>query len=59
MAKKSPEPNRSNGAGTPSTLPQPDFHFAGEVGRTYLDSDPPQFPQPTQAPKGAPNILVI
>jgi arylsulfatase len=44
---------------TPSVLPRPDFHFQGTVGRTYLDSDPPQFPQPVQAPKGAPNILLI
>jgi hypothetical protein len=28
--------------GTPATLPRPDFHFPGSVGRTYLDSDPPQ-----------------
>lgn len=46
-------------AGTPSVLPRPDFHFSGNVGRTYLDSDPAQFPQPVQAPKGAPNIVLI
>ena len=46
-------------ANTPSVLPRPDFHFPGNVGRTYLDSDPPQFPQPVQAPKGAPNIVLI
>jgi sulfatase-like protein len=46
-------------SGTPSILPRPDFHFSGEVGRTYLDSDPAQFPQPVQAPKGAPNIVLI
>jgi arylsulfatase len=40
-------------------LPRPDFHFSGTVGRTYLDSDKPQFPQPVQAPKGAPNIVLI
>src|SRR5499433_1783759 len=45
--------------GTPSVLPRPDFHFSGNVGRTYQDSDPPQFPQPVKAPKGAPNILLI
>jgi hypothetical protein len=45
--------------GTPSVLPRPDFHFTGDVGRTYLDSDSPQFPQPVQAPKGAPNIVLI
>jgi arylsulfatase len=45
--------------GTPSILPRPDFHFSGSVGRTYLDSDPAQFPQPVTAPKGAPNILLV
>jgi arylsulfatase A-like enzyme len=45
--------------GTPSVLPRPDFHFPGNVGRTYRDSDPAQFPQPVQAPKGAPNIVLI
>jgi len=41
-------------SGTPTVLPVPDFHFPGNVGRTYKDSDPSQFPQPVQAPKGAP-----
>jgi len=50
-----PSPNGE----TPNILPRPDFHFSGEVGRTYLDSDPPQFPQPVKAPAGAPNILLI
>jgi arylsulfatase A-like enzyme len=45
--------------GTPSVLPRPDFRFQGNVGRTFLDSDPAQFPQPVQAPKGAPNIVLI
>ena len=45
--------------GTPTVLPRPDFHFPGQVGRTYLDSDPAQFPQPVEAPAGAPNILLI
>ena len=49
----------SNGSGTPNILPRPDFHFSGEIGRTYLDSDPAQFPQPVQAPNGAPNIVLI
>lgn len=45
--------------GTAKVLPLPDFHFPGYVGRTYLDSDPPQFPQPVKAPKGAPNVVLI
>ncbi|WP_428303787.1 arylsulfatase [Lacipirellula sp.] len=44
---------------TPAVLPRPDFHFPGNVGRTYLDSDPAQFPQPVKAPKGAPNVVLI
>jgi arylsulfatase len=46
-------------ASTPSVLPRPDFHFPGNVGRTILDSDPPQFPQPVEAPEGAPNVVLI
>ncbi len=45
--------------GTPTVLPRPDFRFPGEVGRTYLESDPPKFPQPVAAPKGAPNIVLL
>lgn len=44
---------------TPPVLPRPDFRFQGTVGRTYLESDPAQFPHMVQAPKGAPNILLI
>jgi arylsulfatase A-like enzyme len=44
---------------TPSVLPRPDFHFPGNVGRTVPDSDPAIFPQPVQAPKGAPNVVLI
>src|SRR5262245_44379847 len=46
-----PDPDAMSG--TPGILPRPDFHFSGSVGRTYLDSDPAQFPQPVQAPKSA------
>jgi arylsulfatase len=41
------------------SLPRPDFHFKGQVGRTYQDSDPPTFPQMLRPPKGAPNVLLI
>lgn len=41
------------------SLPRPDFHFKGQVGRTYQDSDPPTFPQVVRPPKGAPNVLLI
>jgi len=46
-------------AETPDHLPRPDFHFTGQVGRTFKDSDPAEFPQPAAAPKGAPNIVLI
>jgi arylsulfatase len=51
--------SQSKNAGTPLALPRPDFHFPGNVGRTILDSDKPQFPQPVQPPKGAPNVVLI
>jgi arylsulfatase A-like enzyme len=41
------------------SLPRPDFHFPGNVGRTYQDSDPPTFPKIVRPPQGAPNILLI
>jgi arylsulfatase A-like enzyme len=62
MAKSKVQPittPKPAAAGTPNVLPRPDFHFPGEIGRTYLDSDPAQFPKPVQAPQGAPNILLI
>jgi hypothetical protein len=41
------------------SLPRPDFHFKGQIGRTFQDSDPPTFPQLLRPPKGAPNVLLI
>lgn len=58
-AKANGNAHPSNSHGTPEVLPRPDFHFRGEVGRTYLDSDPARFPQPVRAPASAPNILLI
>ena len=43
-ASKEANASTTGGAGTPEVLPRPDFHFPGEVGRTYLESDPAQFP---------------
>ncbi len=40
------------------TLPYPDPPFRGTIGRTTADSKS-DFPQPVQAPKGAPNVLLI
>lgn len=41
------------------SLPLPETVFQGKVGRTFKDSAPPVPPVPVQAPKGAPNIVVI
>jgi len=41
------------------SLPRPDYHYNGQVGRTYQDSDPPTFPQVVRPPAGAPNVLLI
>ena len=61
MAAKAPTKTDTStaGGGTPEVLPRPDFHFPGEMGRTYLESDPARFPKMVQAPAGAPNILLI
>src|SRR5262245_38210880 len=59
LAQEKPKAETPPPADTLSVLPRPDFHFPGTVGRTYLDSDPPQFPQPVQAPKGAPSVVLI
>jgi arylsulfatase len=56
---RKPDPTPASTGSTPSVLPRPDFHFPGTVGRTILDSDPPQFPQPVQPPQGAPNVVLI
>ncbi len=39
-------------------LPRPEPPFHGTIGRTVKDSKP-DFPKEVQAPKGAPNILLI
>lgn len=43
----------------PVVLPLAEPRYSGDVGRTFKESDKPQFPQPARLPKGAPNILVI
>src|ERR1700709_2191650 len=39
-------------------LPRPEPAFKGKIGRTVKESKP-DFPQMTEAPKGAPNVLLI
>ena len=39
-------------------LPKPEQPFAGKIGRTAKESTP-DFPKGIEAPKGAPNVLLI
>lgn len=39
-------------------LPRPEPPFKGQIGLSAKDSKP-DFPQPVQAPKGAPNIVLV
>ena len=39
-------------------LPKPEQPFKGKIGRTAAESTP-DFPKPLEAPKGAPNVLLI
>ncbi len=59
FAQEKAKPTSPAAGGTPEVLPRPDFHFNGTVGRTFRDSDKPRFPQPVQAPQGAPNVVLI
>lgn len=45
-------------ASTQDVIPRPDPAFKGKIGRTVKESTP-DFPKPVQAPKGAPNVLLI
>ncbi|HEY6251853.1 MAG TPA: sulfatase-like hydrolase/transferase, partial [Candidatus Angelobacter sp.] len=47
-----------NPAGTQVILPKPEQPFQGHIGRTVKDSTP-DFPKGLEAPKGAPNVLLI
>ena len=52
-------PNTSaTGQATGSVLPHPEEAFKGKIGRTAKDSTP-DFPKGIEAPKGAPNVLLI
>jgi len=45
-------------AGAQEVLPRPPQPFKGKIGRTAAESTP-DFPKPLEAPKGAPNVLLI
>src|SRR5262249_5301938 len=46
------------GPNDPNVLPRPEPPFKGKIGRTAKESTP-DFPKPAEAPKGAPNVLLI
>ncbi|UTF58960.1 arylsulfatase [Gilvimarinus sp. DA14] len=41
------------------SLPYSEQKYRGDIGTTYLNSDPAQFPKQVAAPEGAPNVLVV
>src|SRR5262247_817031 len=45
-------------AAAQQALPRPDPVFQGKIEQTYKDSTP-NYPQPVQAAKGSPNVLII
>ncbi len=45
-------------SGDTNVLPRPEEPFKGKIGRTVKDSTP-DFPKGIEAPKGAPNVLLI
>ncbi|HEY6389435.1 MAG TPA: sulfatase-like hydrolase/transferase, partial [Candidatus Acidoferrum sp.] len=47
-----------NPTGEREILPKPQPPFKGQIGRTVKDSTP-DFPKGIEAPKGAPNVLLI
>jgi arylsulfatase len=55
MTKSSKKPDTTPQA----VLPYAEQKYRGNVGTTYLNSDPAQFPAPLQPPEGAPNVLVV
>lgn len=59
QAAESPPPQTAPPPAGSLSLPRPDFHFQGNVGRTVEESDPATFPQLVRPPKGAPNVVLI
>ena len=51
-------PTSQQPSGTQDVLPRPPKPFKGKIGRTAAESTP-DFPKPVEAPKGAPNVLLI
>jgi arylsulfatase A-like enzyme len=48
----------AKGAGAQDVLPVPPAPFKGQIGLSAKDSKP-DFPQPVQAPTGAPNVVLV
>ena len=58
LAQEEQTPDQKQSKTTSLVLPQSDTPFAGQIGRTTADSKS-AFPTPTNAPVGAPNVLLI
>jgi len=58
VACNSAPPTPSPSGTEAQVLPRPEQPFGGKIGRTPKDSTP-DFPKSIEAPKGAPNVLVI
>ncbi|WP_118132973.1 arylsulfatase [Oceanicella sp. SM1341] len=56
LAQEAPQ---SPARGGQAVLPYAEKKFGGDVGTTFQDADPAQFPQPVRAPEGAPNVLLV
>jgi hypothetical protein len=54
-----PAPSTGAAPAAPVFLTLAEPRFKGELGRTFQDSDPPQFPQPARPPVGAPKVVVV
>lgn len=51
--------DKSTNAAGQAVLPYAEQKYRGNVGTSYKDSDPAQFPLAKKAPAGAPNVLLV
>ena len=58
LARAQEKQRQAPGQGASTVLPRPPEPFRGTIDLRAKDSKP-DFPQPVQAPKGAPNILLV
>jgi arylsulfatase len=58
IAQAQDQATKAQSPGGSDVLPRPDQRFKGKIGRTAKESTP-DFPKGIEAPKGAPNVLLI